>query len=87
MAAPGGGPYWALGKGWRGGAPAHTVVGVAKGVAPEAVTTTAPGAGTAEAIPEDCKENKDHQYIVKKGEAGRYLSRNWRAKKVLFKIP
>ena len=70
MAAPGGGPYWALGKGWRGGAPAHSVVGVAKGVAPEAVTTTAPGAGTAEAIPEDCKENKDHQYIVKKGEAG-----------------
>ena len=64
MAAPGGGgPYWALGKGCLGGAPAHTVVGVAKGVAPEAVTTTAPpGAATPEGIPEDCKGKMNHQY-------------------------
>ena len=40
--APGGGPYWALGNGCRGGAPLQTVVGVEKGVAPVAVTTIAP---------------------------------------------
>ena len=43
IVAPGGGPYWALGNGCRGGAPLQTVVGVEKGVvAPVAVTIIAP---------------------------------------------
>ena len=55
IAVPGGGPYCVLGNGCRGGAPLQTVlVGVAKGVAPVAVTTMAPP-GEALTIADDCK--------------------------------
>ena len=57
IAVPGGGPYCVLGNGCLGGAPLHTVlVGVAKGVAPVAVTTMAPP-WEAFTIADDWKKN------------------------------
>ena len=62
IAVPGGGPYCVLGNGCLGGAPLHTV-GVAKGVAPVAVTTMAPP-GEAFTIADDCKKIEKSDYEI-----------------------